>query len=294
MIEYKNVTKEDILENPTIYTEALKAEGVIAFRQLGLTRDEFQDVTHALGMVDSPIVQDVEHKTRFDHIAQNYSFTSGGIFLAWHLEDTYKEHLPQIIALNMHTFQVPHESDRQPGGQTGFVDMHQCYNSMPDDWKEALKDACMLEAQVTFLPTEIFHYPHKLFKEDPISGKIVVFAQGHTTTPEPPYQINPDTCPALSEEDVSNVNQWIQDFVYTEENQQWYSWLEGDLILFCGVRYAHAVSLGFQRGQRIFDRAAFHGGNKDAYVVPAYNTFEDEEELFRLVPKKEEKRDGRN
>ena len=151
MIEFDGVTKEGILSDPTEYIAALSAEGCIAFRQIGLTRDEFTEVTQALGMDDSPVAQDIDHGTRFRQAVENPAILSGGLFLAWHMEDTYKEHLPQIIAINMHTFEVPHEPTEWPGGQTGFVDMHQCHNMMPAEWKESLKDARMLVEQVSFL-----------------------------------------------------------------------------------------------------------------------------------------------
>ena len=55
MIEFNGVTKEDILTAPAKYADALSAEGCIAFRQIGLTRDEFTEVSQALGMDDSPV-----------------------------------------------------------------------------------------------------------------------------------------------------------------------------------------------------------------------------------------------
>jgi len=270
MIEFNGVTKEEILSDPTEYTAALSAEGCIAFRQIGLTRDEFAEVTQALGMDDSPVAQDIDHGTRFRQAVENPAILSGGLFLAWHMEDTYKEHLPQIIAINMHTFKVPHEPTEWPGGQTGFVDMHQCHNMMPSEWKESLKDARMLAEQVSYIPEPILQHPHPLFMEDPMSGEIVVHAQGHSSTTEPPYRLDPETCPDLSEGDIDAVNQWIQDFMYIPEYQQWYSWLEGDMVVFNGIRFAHAVSDGFEQGQRVFDRTAYHGGNDDAWKVPSF------------------------
>jgi len=271
MIEFNGVTKEDILTAPAKYVDALSAEGCIAFRQIGLTRDEFTEVSQALGMDDSPVAQDIDHGTRFRQAEAYPGLLSGGLFLSWHMEDTYKEHLPQVIALNMHTFEVPHEPTEWPGGQTGFVDMHQCYNVMPAEWKESLKDARMLEEQVTFIPEPVLHHPHPLLMEDPLSGKAVVHAQGYANTPTPPYRLDPETHD-LSEADIAAVNQWIQDFMYIPEYQQWYSWLEGDMVVFNGIRFAHAVSDGFEQGQRVFDRAAYHGGHEDAWLVPRYES----------------------
>jgi len=263
MLELEGVTGADVKKDPEYFKSLLRENQVLGFRKIGLPRDDFEDILIGMGFDDSPLSTDVDHVTRFQQCAKDPELAKAELFLTWHVEDTFKEHPAVVIAMNMHTFEVD-----QDKGMTGFVDMHGAYTSFPDKWREGLKDARTIEEQVAHFLSPLIHSPVKLIKEDGLTGEAILHMQGYREATEPPYRIDIETCNGLTEDDLAEINAWTHDYLYTEANQEWWSWEQGDMVMFAGMRMAHAVSWGFELGQRVFDRGVYHGGHEGAHMVP--------------------------
>jgi len=263
MIELAGVTGADIKKNPEYFKSLLQENLVLGFRRIGLSRSDFEEILVGMGFDDSPLSHNVDHATRFEQIEKDSKLAEAELFLSWHVEHPFKEHPAIVIAMNMHTFKVG-----QDKGMTGFVDMHGAYTSFPDKWKEGLKDARTIEEQVAQFVSPLIHFPIKLIKEDGLTGELILHMQGYKETSQPPYRINVETCSGLTEDDLVEINAWTQDYIHAKANQEWWSWEQGDMVMFGGMRMAHAVTWGFELGQRVFDRVVYHGGYKDAHKVP--------------------------
>ena len=263
MIELKGVTGDDLRKDPEYFRSLLRENLVLGFREIGLKRQEFTDILIGMGFDDSPVSKDVDHRTRFHQCMKDPELAKAELFLTWHVEDTFKEHPAIMIAMNMHTFTVQKDQ-----GMTGFVDMHGAYTSLRDEWREGIKDARTIEEQVAHFKSPLIHSPVKLIKEDGLTGELILHMQGYKKASQPPYRIDIETCNDLTEDDLTEINAWTHDYLYDEKNQEWWSWGQGDMVMFAGMRMAHAVTWGFELGQRVFDRGVYHGGHKDAHKVP--------------------------
>lgn len=263
MIELAGVTGADVKKDPEYFKSLLRENQVLGFRKIGLSRSDFEEIFVGMGFDDSPVSKDVDHVTRFDQCVKDPELWKAKLFLTWHVEDTFKEHPAIVIAMNMHTFEVGRDK-----GMTGFVDMHSAYTSLPNKWREGIKDARTVEEQVAHFKSPLIHSPVKLIKEDGLTGELILHMQGYKDTIQPPYRIDIETCNGLTEDDLVEINAWTQNYLYDETNQEWWSWEQGDMVMFAGMRMAHAVTWGFELGQRVFDRGVYHGGHEEAWKVP--------------------------
>ena len=65
MIELKGVTGGDLRKDPEYFRSLLRENLVLGFREIGLSRSDFEEIFVGMGFDDSPVSKDVDHVTRF-------------------------------------------------------------------------------------------------------------------------------------------------------------------------------------------------------------------------------------
>ena len=284
--EIESVTKNDILKDPDFFKRIFYETSIVGFRGINLNSDEFSEVVSALGFTGD-LRKNEDFKPRFEsmwggvgtggEVPQAGEFYYSGsdkptrqTFMFWHQEDLHKEHLMRVKSINMHTYTATPTT-----GALGFVDMHQAYLDLPDDWGKELHDARKLEAQVGWLPEGLFQHPHHIVKDHWRDGYEVFMAQGFNDDCEPPYFWDMDTVGSFTEDSIKQVNEWVFNYQVNPDNQIWWDWEQGDLLIFDAQRFSIAWSAGFGLGELVFDSIPFNGGytNQDmntAFTVKPY------------------------
>jgi hypothetical protein len=181
-------------------------------------------------------------------------------FMWWHMEALPREHLTRVKSINMHTFTAPPTT-----GALGFVDMHQAYLDLPDKWKKELQNARKLETQVLWLPEGQLQYPHPVFVEHwwHINDHKILATQGFNDECDPPFFWDMDTVGSLTEKDIAHVNEWTFNYQVNPDNQSWWDWEQGDLVVFDAQQLSIAWSAGFGLGELVFDSMTYNGGHDE-------------------------------
>ena len=62
---------------------------------------------------------------------------------------------------------------------------------------------------------------------------------------------------------------WVFDYVVNPDNQQWWDWEQGDLVIYDAYRLQTAWGAGFDLDELVFDQIKYHGGNQyDVQTLP--------------------------
>ena len=293
---FASVTPNDLFQDPAYFRGMFEEVGVLGFRRLGLSKEEFIEAMIALNLYEGVIKTAVDHKTRFEQFEKGEG--TGGLpppadstFLYWHLEDTYKKHPPLAVGVNMHTWAstIPHNR-----GWTGFVDMQKAYGALSDFWKEGLENAIQKEERVEFMPENVIHHPHSIVEKDWGNGKKNLILHGYNyDCTILPQRIDPEST-SISKDKLWDIHAFMSSYVdnreaypmfnpYTEElaDIEWWPSPEenrqkvwqyngvGDLLLWNTRRMSHACGAGWELGERIFDRVEWNGGHpEDVITLP--------------------------
>ena len=292
IVELKDITKERILEDDMTFRSVVLVDGVLGLRGINLSPDDFHQVMKAMHFSDgvhsySPnenfevrFNQMINSETTGGKVPEAGDFYYPGIdkptrqtFMFWYMDDLDKEYTLRTCGINMHTFTAP------PGtGAIGFVDMHEAWRDLPKKWKNNLRDAHKLEAQVSFLPDGNIQYPHPIVRRHwwHIGDHPILQMQGFNDDCDPPFYWDLDTIGDLTEEDTKEINSWVFNYCADPDNQHWWDWEEGDLVVYDAYRLSVAWSAGFGLNELVFDQIRHNGGyplntpppRATEYVVP--------------------------
>jgi|GEM_PF-2344784 len=337
---------EDILDGADEFRALLFKEGVLAFRGLNLTVQDFADITQALHISEKPLedwsrgkatteafltadrrfgepMYDLEELDRGDltettpvegagideytlsgsFIRRNENFATrfeqmakgvgtGGkppseedvlypgqkeasrqTMIFWNMDDAYKQHLVRTNAIHMHTFTAS-----EGAGGLGFVDMSEAFKALPSSWVDPLKKARKKETQVSYMPDGVTQYPHPVIKSHWYASYPVLHSTGtNISNPQLPFE--------FEEEYIEPMEffKWVFDYVVNPDNQQWWDWEQGDLVIYDAYRLQTAWGAGFDLDELVFDHIKYHGGNQYAvqtlpprdqqYIVPEGHSY---------------------
>ena len=236
-------------------------------------RDSPSDVSNA----DWQYLQD--HDKRITAVKENSRNSPDDQLIEWHLEGVSKKH-PQRAALwHMYNFKTSPEN-----GQTGFVDMQEMLLKVPDPWRSMLDKAEIIHLPNWQHPPESDEEYKRVFEAKVEGGQRKIWTRDGddyvASFARKAVEPNPATgigtlrvCPCAAQWGVqdhlllvdgkvpsksqrqafADFLDWLRPQIMdTKENQIWWRWQEGDLLLTDLFRMAHGVNAGYNEGERNF------------------------------------------
>ena len=271
--EISDVTVKDIFSNINFYIDKFLTDGILFFKELNPTLDEQWDLMCTFGdligfvpdfssgnVARSPFLslENEDHKYTFErHEASPFGFPGNSdIFIEWHIENIHKQN-PQIAA----SWNMLHFDCNPKSGTTGFVNMANFFDNLPEEWKLFLNKV-KIKSTIDTGPNGVI-----IEKADALSGQERPIVVPHYKTQKPVlrmgfyqneniiYSID-DRQPTKEEIDFYNkIEHFISDSVTSKSDvQSWITWSKGDLVMVDLFLMAHAVRGGFNMGERIFCR----------------------------------------
>ena len=280
MVPYiAKTTVSEILKNIDFYTEKYLHHGLLAFRGLNCTEQEQLKILDAIGVRTGTTFKDGQG--RYFRYQEDHSLAIGSrdkensrdnILVGWHLENPSYPFPQRAAGWRMFRF-----STHPANGTTGFVDMSEVVNNLPQYlfdfaqrskyafygrtmWRDpdavaSFKDSVnKMKAPVPIFDSDVSKhlgsYPHKAIDPHPNTGAHVL-----RLSPWGGMLFSVDD--RRPTEDEQRLGQELYDWAFTQivdrkENQYWWSWQQGDLLVPDLFKMAHAVKGGFQPGDREF------------------------------------------
>jgi len=199
--------------------------------------------------------------------------------IEWHIEGPSLK-TPQLAAVwHMYHFVA------EPGtGNTGFVDMQMMYEKLPDNYRELLDRAELMHLPNWQHPPQSEEEFVSQFQRKFDAGMDIIWTQDGdkfvSSFSRKAVEVNPNTgvktlrsCPCCAgwgpqdflfkvdgrrptqeEKDLwSEFFFWMKSEIEdNKENQIWWEWKQGDIVIPDLFRMAHGVLAGFQPGERSF------------------------------------------
>lgn len=220
-----------------------------------------------------------DHDKRISVAKQNNNNSSAESLIEWHLEGVSKKH-PQRAALwHMTNFKTS-----PLNGQTGFVDMQALLGKVPEIWSTMLKNADIIHLPNWQHPPASDEEYKRVFEDKVARGERKIWTEDGdvfvASFARKAVETNPATgedtlrvCPCQAQwgvqdhlllvdgriptDDEQNkfeqFLEWLRyEIIENDENQIWWQWNEGDLILTDLFRMAHGVNGGYNEGERNF------------------------------------------
>ena len=270
MINIKNnLVVQDIFNNIEYYIDLFLEQGILIFKELNPTKEQEMDLMYALenriGWSINRAWKDEDHAKTFERHARYISKEE--LFIPWHLEHVERENYQTGAIWHMLKYDCSNDC-----GQTGFVNMVDLFQTMPDDWKTFLlgcKISSLIEADVDGIMRKVS--PNDNLRERDlviphnVTGKLIYRPN---FTPEEVLRTVNGRAPL--DEDILLYDQiidWTKEQVCRDSpNQFWFKWDVGDTIIIDLSVMAHAVKGGFNLGERNFSRIWAY---KNPFVNPA-------------------------
>lgn len=249
-IVIEKTSYEDISKNLDVHINNFLHNGVLIFKSLFLKETE-----------QLAIMEQFASRLNWGHIApqdkENHSLTinrfgsntrsDAEILIPWHLEHSHKNDRQIASSWHMTTFDCPKTS-----GTTGFVNSHDVFSEMEEDWIDLLRSSI-----ICFAPNGI--------PINPIYRNAIVT---HRNTGKEILNVNPtrpkDVLISVNNEPPTNEHldkfELIKKFIikkmesYDNKPEHWHEWDRNDLVIIDLTVIYHAVKGGFQIGQREFKR----------------------------------------
>ena len=259
MIEkIENKTIDDIYNDIDLYVQKFLDDGILFFKNLFLSEENqlnlFKTIGEKANFKPENKTDIEDHKNTFDRYQK--TILENEIFIEWHLENIQQEN-PQVAASwSMEKCECPTTS-----GKTFCVNMSDFYLNLPDKWKSFLEHLTIeinIENDnngVVFVDKNIQEKNIKPVVQEHYLNKNKVLRIPFYEEDYKPYQYN--GC-ELTEDDL-NVFTEIKDYIQKNitdnlDSNNYISWEKGDLVIIDLFTIAHAVSGGFNIGERIFSR----------------------------------------
>jgi alpha-ketoglutarate-dependent taurine dioxygenase len=274
MIEQiRNTSIADIHLNIDFYVQKFLTDGILFFKGLNPTIQQQWDITCLLGELmgfvpnfsngNIPISpffspKNENHKHTFNRYIKNSKKIpeKNDIFIEWHIENIHKEN-PQVAASwNMLKFDCHPES-----GTTGFVNMVNFFDTLPEEWKSFLKKVKIKFTKSTdtngvaiddrnFSKNKEYSIvtPHYKTKKAVLRMGLNSGENFFCSIDEKP--------PTIKQINLFNeIEKFIIDSITLQSQiPNWITWSKGDFVIVDLFLMAHAVRGGFNIDERIFSR----------------------------------------
>lgn len=290
--EFRNVSINQICKDSESYADVFKEHGLLAFRQAHWDQIQATLVAQAIGKHCGFVAQVAgsddqtgywQYEQQHDRIvagrmADGCNFAHEQV-IEWHLEGPSLKQSQRAAGWNMHHFTCDSST-----GMTGFVDMAKLWQRTPDEYKSLLQNAQVIHLINWQHHPEDFHVFYSEFEQKVRNGEKKIWTLDGdryvTSFARPAVDVDPATnrvtlltCPCatqagfqdflLSVEGKSPTPKQLTLFAYfmewlryevscNQDQQEWWSWTEGDFLLPNLFSYAHGVRGGFAPGTRTF------------------------------------------
>lgn len=255
-----NVDYEELIRNIDYYVSFLMKEGVIAFKEIGCSVRQQKEISLNINRALSfkPVDYDEFHilyKESHRHAIDSKVNQFDKILIDWHLEHPGSAN-PQVLATwNMKTFKCSKKS-----GNTGFVDAKKVLEKMNDEEVSFLRKCSILEANSSGVPVKYWvdekgnrneTNARSAISKHPVLGSEVLRVD--VLNNQALYYFD-SRIPSEGESILFNsiYNKILYEVVENKDNQIWWEWSKGDLLIVDLFSMYHAVKGGFEPGQRVF------------------------------------------
>ena len=236
--------------DPGALIELLARHGVLVLRDQNLDDDAFVAALSRLGpmtftegetpVADQPMLNVVSNVGR--------TTPPRSVF---HSDTTYVSEPPAFTALRAVTLPTK-------GGQTVFSDQYRAAGSLPPGMRERLGGATALHGVTGLAPEQLAgsqsHARHPLLRRHPVSSREALFL----STPERLSAIETAEGP-MSEEESSELIQWLYDHSLGEAGLLRHSWQPGDVVVWDNRCTLHKADHSSVVGDRVMHRGMVRG-----------------------------------
>lgn len=251
LVEFPGVDafKEDI----DGYVEDFLSGKIIAFRNANCSQEDQEEITKLLGdrlgwWPNSLSTEDpTYHETHEQNMNERTTSDNASLILGWHLEHVGpgESYVGAVWCMNLYKCSPD-------AGKTYFVDMLALFASLSEEDKLLLRQSTVRLKPMD--PDAPIGQPYLLVEQHWVLGKDVprcVLNNSHLTE-----LISVDGNEPTTEqlESFNRVFNYLVDQVNNNEDIRLVqSWQEGDMLIFDVFRWAHAVTGGFNAGERRLD-----------------------------------------
>lgn len=255
-----NIGYSELLGNMERYSSDLLEKKAVGFKGINLSIKQQKNISLILNNIFDfqPKTKEQFHifyKESHSHVLSSKENNKDSILIDWHLEHAESNN-PQVLAVwNMRTFKCDTSC-----GKTGFVDSQKILETLSDREINFLHASTIISVNDdnslsdSFIDEKNIHnkiYPHNALEKHPVNGQLClrVDVLNHQSL----YRYN-NMIPNSDQKSEFNriYSKILFEVTKNKDNQIWWSWQKGDLLivdLFCMY---HAVKGGFSRGQRVF------------------------------------------
>jgi len=281
-------TIEDVESNPSEFIDIFREHGLIGFRDSNCVDPAVDPIrlldafAQELSWTPHPAQPDGSlsgswgYLQQYDDVLAEREVDVSEDLIQWHIEGISKLRTQAAAAWFMYKFSAA------PGtGSTGFVDMSKLLDKMPDNFREIAERAATVHyppfpsttediesfrtqrdnlRNVLAVPAgdgrDVLAFPRQVVEHHPDFGFDVLrlcpcrewFGCQHHI-----YSIDGERPEANDLDLFFRMQDWVnREIVSVKENQIFWDWAEGDVVIPDLFRMAHGVRGGFTPGQRYF------------------------------------------